>query len=117
MTALIVLAVLACLFFMCIICFRKSLKLAIDTIDASADFLNGTKRIILVNILYFFLTIILFLVWIGATACVVSLNDIEVDKTIPQGKKIIWNDKKNVYMALYMLFGFLWIQAWFEYTC
>jgi hypothetical protein len=52
----------------------KSLKLAIDTIDASADFLFKTKRIILVPILYFFLAMLVFFLWIGAFVCVLSMN-------------------------------------------
>lgn len=34
---------------------------------------------------------------------------------MPQGKKIVWDEKINVYMALYMLFGVLWITAFLEY--
>jgi hypothetical protein len=41
-------------FFFCVCCGYKSLKMAIDVIDASADFLARTKRILLVPGLFFF---------------------------------------------------------------
>ena len=69
--------VAALIFCCCVYCGFRSLKLAIDVIDASADFLAGTKRIILVPILYFFLTVVVVLIWAGAMAQVVSMNDIE----------------------------------------
>lgn len=111
----IVAGILALAFCTCVICGRKSLKVAIDVIDASADFLATTKRILLVPIFYFLLTFISFLVWMGAMACVASMNDIKADPLIPQAKDLDW--KENVvYMGLFMLFGILWLMAWFEYT-
>jgi hypothetical protein len=47
-------------------------------------------------------------------ACVVSLNEIYPSEIIPQGKDLVW-DEKVTYMAFYMLFGILWITAFFEY--
>lgn len=48
-------------------------------------------------------------------ACVCSLNEIKVDGVIPQAKDLVWKDDVK-YMALFMLFGILWICAWFEYS-
>jgi len=111
-------SILALLFCVCIFCGFRSLKLAIDVIDASADFLNGTKRIILVPVFYFFLTIMVLLVWVGAFASVASMNNIVADTgEIPQAKDVQWNNKNIVYMAWFMLFGLLWINAWLQYTC
>lgn len=89
--------------------------MAIDVIDASADFLAGTKRILLVPGLFFLFQIITVVIWIAAMMCVASMNEITVDESIPQGKNLEW-EKKPTYMALYMLFGVLWICAFFEYT-
>ena len=61
-------------FLCCICCYYKSLKVAIDCIDASADFLMKTKRIVAVPILFFILILIVVLLWLGAMALVVSLN-------------------------------------------
>ena len=63
-------------FLCCICCGFSDLKKAIDVIDASADFLAKTKRIILVPCLFFVLQLIFVLVWIGAIMCVVSMNEI-----------------------------------------
>lgn len=114
-TACCLVGVLCMGFLCCVCCGYKSLKLAIDVIDASADFLRDTKRILLVPMLYFVLTIIFILVWIGAYCCVASMNTIEADSLIPQGKNLVW-ETEYTYMALYMLFGGLWFVAWLQYT-
>lgn len=118
-TALIVftglIGVFAAAFFCCVCCGYKSLKMAIDVIDASADFLAATTRILLVPGIFFLLQIIVVVIWIGAVMCVVSMNKISADELIPQGKTLEWEDKTK-YMVLYMLFGVLWICAFFEYS-
>lgn len=75
-------AVLSVSFCCCITVGFRSLKLAIDVIDAAADFLATTKRILLVQVLFFFLTLILILVWMSAFACVCSMNEIKADTHI-----------------------------------
>lgn len=80
---MIVLGLLSFLFLCCIVCGYKSLKLAIDTIDASADFLAKTKRIILVPLLYFFLTLLIVFFWFVCVMCVISMNKITISKSIP----------------------------------
>jgi len=116
MVGMVTFGVLALGFLCCIVCAYKSLKLAIDVIDASADFLNGTKRVIFVPVLYFFLTLLVVAVWLGALMLVLSVNDVTPSKSIPQGKTIKWKDDKTYYAFLYMIFGILWITAWLEYT-
>lgn len=115
--AFITVATIALSFLCCICINMQSLKLAIDVIDASADFLNGTKRIILVPIFYFFVTLIFVLVWIGAAGCVISMNKIEVFPLIPQAKTFNFDSEFNFYSFWYMVFGLCWITAWLEYTC
>jgi hypothetical protein len=118
LTGAIAFAILSCCFLTCVICGFRSLKLAIDVIDASADFLAETKRIILVPVFYFFVTIIIFMSWVFAYLNVASMNEIKADTTIiPQFKDLVWKDKKVTYMALFMLFGLLWLMAWIKYTC
>lgn len=80
---MITFGVMALLFACCIVVGYKSLKLAIDVIDASADFLYKTKRIILVPILYFFVTVIVIFVWIGMFISVLSMNKITPSTKIP----------------------------------
>jgi hypothetical protein len=59
----------------CIWCNRTSLETAIAIIDASADFMIDTKRLILVSVFYFILTMIIFFLWLASCACVFSLLD------------------------------------------
>jgi hypothetical protein len=114
MVACIVFGILAMSFFCCVCCGFESLKLAIDVIDASADFLARTKRVIFVPMLFFVLSLIAIILWCGSVLCVVAMNEISADESIPQGKTIHWTDE-NKYTLLYMIFGILWICAFFDY--
>ena len=72
------------LFLLAICCAFKSLKIAIDVIDASADFLACTKRIIFVPIFYFFVTIVILSMWVPSMLAVstMAINDINADTDI-----------------------------------
>lgn len=103
-------------FLCCIYCGYDSLKTAIDVIDASADFLAKTKKIILVPFVFFLLQIISVSCWVPSMAYVVSMNHIAPSETIPQLKEIQWVPEVKL-MAMYMFFGILWVCAFFEYCC
>lgn len=114
----ILFGILACAFACCVVCGRDSLKKAIDVIDAAADFIDDNKRVILVPIFYLFFSLIIMAIWMGAFACVASLNDIKVgadQSVVPQNKDITWT-RKTTYMGLFMLFGILWLLAYLDYT-
>lgn len=110
----VIFSLAACIFLLCIYCGFNQLRIAINVIDASADFLSKTKRIIGVPILYFFVTIIVVISWIGSMLCINSMGNIEVRHSIPQTKHIDYPEgeyEKFVYMQLFMFFGLLWICA------
>jgi hypothetical protein len=86
LVATAVFGILAMGFCCCVFCGRESLKMAIDVIDASADFLARTKRVILVPGAFFLCQMIVVIIWVGAMLCVFSMNKITVDESIPQGK-------------------------------
>jgi len=114
MIALSIVGSLCLAFMCCIYCKYDSLKKAIDVLDAAADFLAGTKRVLLVPGIFFVCSLIAISAWMPAMACVLSLNDIYPMESIPQGRNVDW--KTDVwYMSLYMFFGILWITAFFEY--
>jgi len=108
-------AILACLFLCCLILGYKSLKLAIDVIDASADFLYKTKRIILVPIFYFLVTMLVIFLWLGSFMCVISMNKMEASQTIPQLKTFTWTSEANYYLLWYMVFAIIWLVSFIEY--
>lgn len=102
--------------FMCAVwCGFNSLRVAINVIDASADFLNKTKRIIGVPVLYFFLTVIMIAIWGGCMAAINSIGDIQANTSlIIQGKHVERTDAQNKQinmLFLFMFFGILWICA------
>ena len=112
----IVSGILAMVFLCAIWCGFNSLKTAIDVIDASADFLAKTKRIIAVPVLYFLVTVIFISIWLACMLCINSIGDIVPENTslfvqnrnakrTPEENKLCWM------MFLYMFFGILWICA------
>ena len=74
MTGGIILGLLGLLYLMGICCGYKSLKIAIDVIDASADFLATTKRIILVPVFFFFVTLLILLMWIPSMLALATMG-------------------------------------------
>lgn len=115
--AIIGFGLMAFIFLCCVVVGWKSLKLAIDVIDASADFLWKTKRIILVPIFYFFVTLLIFFLWLGAFICVLSMNDVTGSNgLIPQMKTISWKSESDYYLMWYMVFALIWLVSWIEYT-
>lgn len=65
-----------CVFSTCLWCCWSSLKVAINVIDASADFIMRAKRIVFVPIVYFFVAALITVLWAVCYANVVSLNEI-----------------------------------------
>jgi hypothetical protein len=106
---------------MMVCCFFRSLKIAIDVIDASADFLAKTKRVILVPVLYFFVIMLLIIGWLPAMMCIISMSfdneNIVPDPRFPQLKNIpLTTDEdtlnKVMLLSTMMIFGILWIVAY-----
>lgn len=76
MAVMILFGILALGFLCCVCCGYSSLKTAIDVIDASADFLAKTKKIIAVPFIFFFINIIAIAIWLPSMFYVASMNDI-----------------------------------------
>lgn len=72
-------AVLSLVFVCMIYCGYDQLKTAIDVLDASADFLAGTKRIFLVPIFYFFVQLLFIFLFLGSLISILCTGDITPD--------------------------------------
>lgn len=91
-------------------CYWSKVQIAIAVIDATADFMVATKRIALVTIYSFVLTIIVFVVWALGLVGVVAMNEIRAvpDANGEMQKEIIWTGKTR-WMTGMMIFGIIWI--------
>lgn len=93
----------------------SSIKQAINVIDAAADMLRQTKRLIVVNIYYFFLTISIQLLWCGSFLALLSMGEITANtKFIAQGKTITFTEEQQLVFwkyAIVLVFGIVWIQG------
>jgi hypothetical protein len=74
---------MAVCFFTCLCCFYKSIKEAINVIDASADFIIATKRIMLIPFVYFLLSIGVIVAWFFGYVLVMSINPIKASPYVP----------------------------------
>lgn len=115
----LVFGIFALLYLCAIVCGRRSLKIAIDVVDASADFLAKTKRLMFVSVFYFVVQMIIISLFLGAMMSVGTLKgDIVFDpnSAAPQARKFKSlgdkeMDKKVNFMFLFLLFGMLWMIA------
>ena len=101
------------LFNLALCCFWKQFKVAIAVVDATADFFAATKRIILVSVLYFFVTLIIIILWFAGFGCTLALNDISADVNSVQGKNIEWKSSVQG-MCAFMVFGLVWLIFWIQ---
>lgn len=68
------------LFFNCMLCcFWSKLQVAIAVIDATADFMAATKRMVIVTIYYFIIAIIVFLIGGFGVVGTISMNEITLN--------------------------------------
>lgn len=87
---MIVFGLVSFLFFLAVCCYKKDLQRAIDVIDAAADYIARNKKVLLVPMVHFFITLVVTIIWFGAYLMVASLNEVTVDSNIPQGKTLTW---------------------------
>lgn len=117
----IVLGLAAIIMLIMLICGFNQLKTAIDVVDASADFLRKTKRVILIPVIYFVFQVITVLVFMFAFVCMWSIGEINVStsplNTEHQLKTVTFakGTAGDMYLlAMGLFFGLLWILAFFN---
>jgi len=93
-------------FFVC--CFCKSLRIAIAVVQASADFITDTKRILLVPIIGFVIVVIFYIIWISVAICVYTIGDIK--SSGGQGKHVEWEESTRR-VWYYHFFGLFWVNS------
>jgi len=78
-----VFSILTILFAVAICCMRDSLRVAINIIDASSDFLAGNVRIILVPVVYFFVQVFFVMIFVIGLSFIQSIGEIRPDPDSP----------------------------------
>lgn len=119
-------AIAAILFAIGLWCGWKSLTIAIEMINSSADFLAQTKRIFIVPFTYNLILILFVFFWL---ACIVSVNclgNIKPDPRegiayVPLKKKIKWDGKADLsktvdYVIVFLSFGLIWMTFFLRYS-
>ena len=100
--------IVAGLYFIFIMCNLKSLRIAIAVFDTESDFVEDTKRILLVPLIFSLIAAAMFFVGLYALACVSSIGTITGDSYILQTKDV---ERTDVFfwMIFAMGCGILWI--------
>jgi hypothetical protein len=107
------LSVLLVCYSTCLCCLWSALRVAMNVIDAAADFLRDTKRTIVAPLVHFLMGVVVFILWLACFACVISMNDIKADKKISQFKSLTWTTK-NTWLAIFMVFSIFWLLTCIE---
>lgn len=119
----IIFSVLSVVYMILLCCGYAQLKVAIGIMDASADFLQKTKTILLVPLGFFFVEVVVFALWLICFGCIQAIGELEADpdSAIPQMKKIDnspQEQRKIDYINAFMVFGIIWVAKFIEHkTC
>jgi len=70
---------MAIIFCFAVYCGWRQLKISIEIINCSADFLAATKRLTLVPFLYFVFMLLFFLFWLASVISVESMGKIQAE--------------------------------------
>jgi len=97
-----------CLYNLILCCFWTQMRIATALIGATADFFAATKRMILVSVFYFFVTVVIVLFWVASAVSVTGLNTITASTDGLQGKDIAWTAKTQ-WLLVFMCFGLIWL--------
>ncbi|CAI2387634.1 unnamed protein product [Moneuplotes crassus] len=103
---------LAIFLFVC--CFCSALRIAIGVIQASADFITDTKRILLVPIIGFVFVIIFYLLWVSVAIHIYTIGDISsTGGSTGQGRRVEWeNSTRRVWY--FHIFGLFWMNSFID---
>lgn len=96
-------------------CYRRSFKVAIAVVDASADFMAATVRLVFFSIFYFIIFFAILMFCFCAAGLVISLNDIQVDPRpgMFQAKIIEWKSQTYPMLAIIAI-GLLWMLFFYQ---
>lgn len=85
---IVIFGTLGLIYFLCLICNLKSLRVSIRIIETAADFFADTKRVALVPVFFFIFSIGLTFAWLYGFICVSSIGTISVSSFEFQTKQI-----------------------------
>ena len=97
--------------FLFVCCFCKALRIAIGVIQASADFITDTKRILIVPVIGFLVIIVWYTLWIVVAVFVYTIGDIK--GTSSGGKRIEWDDTTRR-AWYYHFFALFWMNSFLD---
>jgi len=118
--AAIVLWSLAGIYLLVLVCLYKQLAVSIAILEAAADFVSNTKRIIFIPVIFFLIICVMFFAWIAGVVCLFSVGDIRKGKYSNDfnrwERKVTW-DQTTRGLMYFMMFAILWGIAFLIACC
>jgi hypothetical protein len=98
------------LILICILCNWKNIKIGINVMKCTAQFVGSTPQIFLIPPIFTILLVIWIFIFGVASLFILSMGEVQRN---PQIKFLgdIKNQDETKYMWLYVLFGYLWLNA------
>lgn len=106
----ILLWVVAALYVLFLACIWSQLAVSIAILEAAADFVGETKRVMFLPVFFFFIMLISIICWIAGSICLFSVGDISGSSSGGQARHVTW-DQTTRDLMYFMFFGLLWIMA------
>ena len=98
------------LYVLCLICYNKSLRVAIRIIETAGDFVADTKRVALVPVFFFVVAVTCTFTWLYGYICVKSIGTVTDPDFQFQTRNVDYGPTVNN-MLWIMIFGYFWIMA------
>jgi len=104
--------VAAGLFYVFLACNWSSLRVSVEVIKVTSDWVADTKRLMFMPVGTLLMGIVVFIIWAGGLACIASITSVPIVADTPgsgnQTKVLIWSTW-TYYQVWLMAFGAVWI--------
>jgi hypothetical protein len=95
---------------LCLVCYNKSLRVAIRIIETAGDFVADTKRVAAVPVFFFVVAVGTTFAWLYGYICVKSIGTLVGADYVTQTRSVDYGPTVSN-MLWIMIFGYFWIMA------
>ena len=99
-------AVLLC----CALCNQKNIRIGVAVMKCTAMFIGGTPQVFLIPPVAIVVIMSWLIFWLIMALHVFSVGELKPNPKLPAISTVEWNDETR-YVFLYILFGYLWLNA------
>jgi len=101
---------LTAVYLLCVCCCCNSIRLAIAVFEATCDYINTNKLVLVLPFVTCIVSFIWYVIWLSAAIFIFSVGTPESREGFEYVTEIKWSDQTR-YVMIYYVFAFLWINA------